>query len=170
MENQETVSGKADGDDFPNTPIFVLVGILVVLGIMLMTFTNNSPDGSFRMGTRDDDVEQVSLSIQKAVNAHIESNDDLDGSEKVSLVEDAEWAKYQERVRSETRHKSAPKSYYDIRVGGTKVGELKAYSAITINVRGTADHYTIEVFSAGADTRYKSFDDRLVYDSVKDRK
>lgn len=167
MENQETVSGKADGDDFPNTPIFVLVGILVVLGIMLMTFTNNSPDGSFRMGTRDDDVEQVSLSIQKAVNAHIDANDDLDGPEKVSLVEDAEWAKYQDRIRDETRQTGKAKSYYDIKVGEKKIGELEAPRVSTINVRGTVDHYTIEIYSAYSG-KYSDFDDRHIYDSAKD--
>lgn len=113
------------------------------------------------------EVEDTSLAIQQSVNSYIESNKELKGDEKVTLEEDAEWAKYQDRIRDETRHAGRAKSYYDIKVGEKKIGELEAPRVSTINVRGTVDHYTIEIYSAYSG-KYSDFDDRHIYDSAKD--
>lgn len=115
------------------------------------------------------EVEEASLSIQQSVNSYIKNNKELKGDERVTVADDDEWAKYQERMRHETRSSGVPKSYYDIKVGETKIGELETERSTTINVRGTVDHYTIEIFDAYSG-KYNGFDNRHIYDSAKDKK
>ena len=51
-------------------------------------------------------------------------------------------------------------------VGDKKIEEFEIPQNDTYNIRGTAEHYTIEVYSTGHSS-YNDFDERLIYDSEK---
>lgn len=162
--------------------IIVLIVILVLgLFAVIMTVGGAKSSNPDVLGSEPSEqvnqesvykVDKAAFHIQQTIDYYIDNTEELDWDEKVYLDFDEKYAEYQDRIRKElsSRAKYEPLGYYDIKVGDDKVGELEVYASTTINVRGTVDHYTIEIFDTRNGGDYKDYDNRLVYDSVKDKK
>lgn len=181
-DGQETVNEEPTKDDDSKAGVVVFVVFALIIGFIVIFMVGRSNDDTRPSVDQVtavplskqavEKIDKIPLFIQQEIDAYVEENEDVSGDEKVYLDFDEEWAENQKRVQKETSRlgRGTPRSYYDIKVGDEKVGVLETYYSRTINVRGTVDHYTIEVFDTRYGGDYKDYDTRLVYDSVKDMK
>lgn len=141
---------------------------MVAFSVGTAVFLWNTDIGKFMPSDKGEDVaiqEQVS-SISSSIDSYIEENsDDVKSDAVISSERDKQSFDNMRR-----QGQQEPPKYVRVllspTVGDKKIEEFEIPQNDTYNIRGTAEHYTIEVYSTGHSS-YNDFDERLIYDSEK---
>lgn len=142
--------------------------IMVAFSVGTAVFLWNTDIGKFMPSDKGEDVaiqEQVS-SISSSIDSYVkESSDDVKSDAVISSERDKQSFDNMRR-----QGQQEPPKYVRVllspTVGDKKIEEFEIPQNDTYNIRGTAEHYTIEVYSTGHSS-YNDFDERLIYDSEK---
>lgn len=167
MRDMEGINGEPrdEGEERRQTILDrCIIVILVALTLGVVSFPLIANIGSDK--GEDVAIQEQVTSISSSIDSYIEENsDDVKSDAVISSERDKQSFDNMRR-----QGQQEPPKYVRVllspTVGDKKIEEFEIPQNDTYNIRGTAEHYTIEVYSTGHSS-YNDFDERLIYDSEK---